>query len=400
MQITFKDIDTLIAYDKNARTHSIEQIDQIVSSITNYGFNAPIEIDSENVIISGHARVEAARKLGMRQVPTILHGHLDKTMQRGYTLAANKIALNSAWDNVLLRDELIELREDGLDLLTTGFDQEELDDLLLEDVILEGLVDEDDCPDLSPDPISKEGDLWLLGNHRLVCGNSTFEHHVALALGGQLPNTMITDPPYGVQYESDWRDYAKGRKNTDKKRTHAMTLKNDDIADWYEAYSLFSGNIMYIWHADKFSHIIREGIEKCDFQPKQQIIWSKNNHVLNSVDYHYKHEPCWFAVRNNYKKYWKGDRKQTTIWEVPMVSTKNREGHPTQKPVELYVMAIVNHTNPGEYIYDPFGGSGTLMVACEKTDRRAVMIELDPAYCDMIVQRYETFTGKKATRGN
>jgi DNA modification methylase len=208
---------------------------------------------------------------------------------------------------------------------------------------------------------------------------------------------MITDPPYGVKYEADWRAKAKGRKKTEREEN--SNLKNDDQADWFDAYVLFPGSVAYVWHASAFTDVVMDGLRRANFDIKQQIIWNKNVHALSRSDYHWKHEPCWYAVKKPGERNWKGGRTQMTVWDVPSISSdKDKTAHPTQKPAELFIKSIVHHTNPGEYVYDPFAGSGTLMVACEKTKRRALMMELDPKYCDIIIQRYENYSGKKAVR--
>jgi DNA modification methylase len=207
---------------------------------------------------------------------------------------------------------------------------------------------------------------------------------------------MITDPPYGVKYEASWRADAKKRKKTE--REESSNLQNDDRADWYDAYILFPGSVAYVWHASAYTDVVMDGLKRAGFEIKQQIIWNKNVHALSRSDYHWKHEPCWYAVKDMKERNWQGGRKQMTVWDVAsVISEKDKTAHPTQKPVELFLKSIEHHTNPGEYVYDPFGGSGTLIIAAEKSKRRALTMELDPKYCDVIVQRWQNFTGKTAT---
>lgn len=395
MDIIKKPVGDLIGYDKNARTHSAKQIEEIAQSIKNFGFNDPIEIGEDNVIISGHARLAAALKLGLEEVPVIIHSHMDAKHRKAYILAANRIAMSSSWDDNLLQEEMFDLHQNDFDLSLTGFTGEEINDILNPELLEDGLVDADECDGVEEEVISKEGDVWILGDHRLMCGSSTVATDVEKLLNGQSPNTMITDPPYGVKYEADWRADAKGRKKTAREET--SNLMNDDQADWYDAYVLFPGSVAYVWHASAFTDVVMDGLRRAGFEVKQQIIWNKNVHALSRSDYHWKHEPCWYAVKKGAERNWLGGRTQMTVWDVATVmSEKDKTSHPTQKPVEIYTRSINHHTNPGEYIYDPFGGSGTLIIACEKSMRRALTMELDPKFCDVIVRRWQKFTGKKA----
>ena len=395
MDIIKKPINTLVGYDKNARTHSEKQIEEIAQSIKNFGFNDPIEIGEDNIIISGHARLAAAMKLGLSEVPVIIHSHMDEKSRKAYVLAANRIAMSSSWDSQLLQEEMLDLHNAEFDLALTGFTGEEINEILNPEILEDGLVDEDACEGTVDEVISKEGDVWILGHHRLMCGSSTVQTDVDKLLAGQLPNTMITDPPYGVKYEASWRADAKGRKKTE--REESSNLMNDDQADWYDAYVLFPGSVAYVWHASAFTDVVMDGLRRSGFEVKQQIIWNKNIHALSRSDYHWKHEPCWYAVKKGTDRNWLGGRTQMTVWDVATVqSEKDKTSHPTQKPVEIYMRSIKHHTNPGEYIYDPFGGSGTLIIACEKSMRRALSMELDPKFCDVIVRRWEKFSGKKA----
>lgn len=395
MDIVLKPIDDLKGYDKNARLHSKDQIQEIAQSIKNFGFNDPIEIGEDNVIISGHARLAAAQSLGLKEVPTIIHKHMDETHRKAYILAANRIAMSSTWDSKLLSEEMLDLHQNEFDLRLTGFTGEEINEILNHEILEDGLVDEDEVEGIQEETITKEGDIWLLGDHRLMCGSSTVATDVEKLFNGQYANMMITDPPYGVNYEADWRANAKGRKKTEREET--SNLMNDDEADWYDAYALFSGSVAYVWHASAFTDVVMDGLRRAGFEIKQQIIWNKNVHALSRSDYHWKHEPCWYAVKKGADRNWLGGRTQMTVWDVASVmSEKDKTAHPMQKPVEIYTRAINHHTNPGEYIYDPFGGSGTLIIACEKSMRRALTMELDPKFCDVIVRRWEKFTGKKA----
>lgn len=389
--------EKLIPYARNSRTHSPEQVAQIAASIKEFGFTNPILIDEDNGVIAGHGRLLAAQKLGIEEVPVIVMAGLTAAQKKAYVIADNKLALNAGWDDEMLRVEFEELQEMGFDLELTGFSLDEIAGLQI-DEIEEGLTDEDAVPDAPETPVTVLGDVWQLGDHRVMCGSSTEATSVASLLDGQMPNTMITDPPYGVEYDAGWRADAKGVKKTAREET--ASLKNDNNADWYDAYVLFPGNVAYVWHASAFTDVVMDGLRRAGFEIKSQIIWNKNVHALSRSDYQWKHEPCWYAIKKGAKHNWKGDRTQKTIWDVQNVIFEKGAGgktsHPTQKPVELYMRSINNHTNPGEYVYEPFGGSGSAVIACEKTGRRSLTMELDEKFVDVIINRWQDFTGRLA----
>jgi DNA modification methylase len=388
-------VGELVKYEANSRTHSDEQIAKIVRSINEFGFTNPLLIDENNVIIAGHGRLAAALQIGLDEVPCIVLPGLTPAQKAALVIADNKIAVDAGWDTNILLEQFAFLKSFDYDLTLTGFDLDELCDIF-PDEAPEVFCGEDDLP-VAAEHRSCLGDIWLLGDHRLVCGDSTVSDDVLKLLAGQFPNTMITDPPYGVKYEANWRVKAGRSKGTAREANNK--LENDDNADWYDAYVLFPGSVAYVWHASAFTDVVMANLRDAGFEVKQQIIWNKNVHALSRCDYHWKHEPCWYAVKKSGERNWKGGRTQMTVWDVPSIgSEKEKTAHPTQKPVELFIRSINHHTNPGEYVYDPFAGSGTLMVACEKTKRRALMMELDPKYCDIIIQRYENYSGKKAVR--
>jgi DNA modification methylase len=388
----------LSKYEANSRTHSDEQIAKIVRSSLEFGFTNPLLIDEHNVIIAGHGRLAAALSAGLDELPCIVLEGLTDAQKAALVIADNKIALDAGWDRDILLSQFDYLKQFDYDLTLTGFDLEELCEIF-PDELPEVFCGEDDLPDAAQTR-STLGDVWILGDHRLLCGDSTLATDVERLLDGQHPNTMVTDPPYGVKLDMSWRDTAK----PDGSKNNKNVVKNDDRADWYDTYVLFPGAIAYVWHASAFTDVVMANLRDAGFECKQQIIWRKSAFVLGRSNYHWQHEPCWYAVKKGAKSNWKGDRKQTTVWDC---DAPNRSGssskddkteHPTQKPVELFARSINHHTNPGEYVYDPFAGSGTLMVACEKTKRRALMMELDPKYCDIIIQRYENYSGKQAVR--
>ncbi len=394
---SIQQIINLIPYINNSRTHSDEQVSQVASSIHEFGFTSPVLIDEQGGIIAGHGRVMAAQKLNLSEVPCITLKGLTEAQKKAYIIADNQLPLNAGWDLDKLKLEVETLKELDFDVELLGFDDDFLDGLL--DVQTDGLTDEDSVPELPETPVSVLGDIWQLGNHRLMCGSSTEAHAVDALLDGQEPNTMITDPPYGVEYDAGWRAEAKGTKKTE--REEVSSLQNDNQADWYDAYVLFPGNVAYVWHASAFTDVVMDGLKRAGFEIKAQIIWNKNVHALSRSDYQWKHEPCWYGIKKGANHNWKGDRKQKTIWDVQNVMFEKDAGgktsHPTQKPVQLYVNSINNHTNSGEYIYEPFGGSGSSIIAAEKTNRRSLTMELDEKFIDVIIGRWELYTGKLAT---
>lgn len=388
-------VDNLNSYEANSRVHSEDQINQVARSIEEFGFTNPLLIDENNTIIAGHCRLEAAKRLKMVEVPCIVINGLNEAQKAALVISDNKLALNASWNEDVLRSEFERLKSFDYDLELTGFGLEELCAILPQDDP-EVFCGEDECPDIVGDPVTKRGDVWLLGEHRLMCGDSTIAMDVERLLNGQMPNTMVTDPPYGVKLDMSWRKKARGSVGD-----NTNLVKNDDRADWYDAYILFPGSIAYVWHASAFSDVVMQNLRDAGFEIKQQLIWRKTALVLGRSHYHWQHEPCWYSVKSGATANWKGDRKQTTVWDFDAPNQSNskksedKTDHPTQKPVGLFEKSIIHHTNPGEYLYDPFAGSGTLVIACEKTKRRALTMELDPKYCDMILQRYEKYTGKK-----
>ncbi len=390
----------LIPYAANSRTHSDAQIAQIAASIKEFGWTNPILVSGDDTIIAGHGRLLAARKLAMVEVPVIVLDHLTKAQQRALVIADNQLALNAGWDMDMLKAEIEDLNLENFNLELLGFDDDFLDGLL-ETAPSGGKTDEDAVPEVPETPKTVLGDVWVLGNHRLMCGDSTSIDALEKLMDGQKPNTMVTDPPYGVKLDQSWRDKALGDKAMGKGNSHLV--ENDDRADWTEVWSLFEGNVAYVWHASSFTDVVMQSLRNAGLEPKQQIIWNKSVMVMGRSDYHFKHEPCWYAIRKGQNHNWKGDRKQTTIWDAAPPnhimggSTEDKTSHPTQKPAILYEKAYLNHTNPEEYVYEPFGGSGTSIVVCEKLSRRSLTMELDPKYCDVIIKRWQDFSGKVAT---
>ena len=383
-------LDRLIPYANNSRTHSEEQVAQIAASIREFGFTNPILIDAEDGIIAGHGRVLAARKLGMAEVPCIRLGHLTEAQRRAYVIADNKLALNAGWDEELLRVELEGLKSLDFDTSLTGFTEDELAALLSISTI-DPQTDPDETPETPINPVSVLGDVWVLGKHRVACGDSNNIDAVQELMNGDLADLLLTDPPYNVAYEGGTADQ--------------LTIKNDDMNDaefrqfLRDVYTtadaaMKPGAVFYIWHSDSEGYNFRGAAFDVDWKVRQCLIWNKSSMVLGRQDYHWKHEPCLYGWKEGAAHFWGSDRKQTTVLDF---NKPNRNGeHPTMKPVELFQYQVENSSRPGGVVLDLFGGSGTTLVACELTGRIARLMELDPKYTDVIVQRWQNLTGKEA----
>ena len=389
MKIQDVAVNKLIPYAKNSRTHSAEQVAQIAASIKEFGFRNPILVDGVGVI-AGHGRLMAAQKLGLDQVPTIDCSDMSESQKKAYIIADNKLALNAGWDTAMLTIEMQELEDEGFDLTLLGFDDKELNALLQPEVV-EGLTDEDAVPDTPIEPKTKLGDIYILGNHRLMCGDSTSIDAVEKLMNGQLADQLVTDPPYNIAYEGG-----------SKKREQ---IKNDEMAD--EEFRQFlkdvyiaanavmkAGAVFYIWHADTEGYNFRGAAKDMGWKVRQTLIWNKDNSAFGRSDYHWKHEPCLYGWKEGAAHLWATDRKQTTVIECKRPSKSDL--HPTMKPVELMEYQILNNTKGSDIVLDLFGGSGSTMIAAEKIGRKACLMELDPKYCDVIVKRWEDFTGKQA----
>lgn len=393
-------INSLTPYPKNARTHSDTQVQQIASSIEEFGFTNPILV-AENQILAGHGRHQAALLLGLKEVPVIRLDHLSESQRRAYILADNKIALNADWNVDLLASELSDLQLEEFDTSLIGFSHDELEDLLAEMNQPIGSGDENTAPELPDQATSKLGDLWIMGPHRLLCGDCTIATNVAHVLNGMSPNLMATDPPYGVEYNPKRVAIALNKKRS--ARQGSGTSCNDNRADWTDAWKLFSGRIAYVWHAALFSSVVSQSLENAGLSIRQQIIWSKNHFSLGKADYHWMHEPCWYAVRSGCNANWIGGRDKSTVWEVPAINYINdrdignaKTAHPTQKPIELYEQPYLNHTTVGESVYEPFAGSGSAYIAAHKLNRVCLGLELDPRFVDAIVMRWQNYSGQDA----
>jgi len=395
MEIIKKPIDSLIPYAKNARVHDEAQIAQIAGSIKEFGFNNPVLIDKDNGIIAGHGRVMAARKLGLTEVPTILLDHLNETQRKAYILADNRIAINSTWDNEMLSLELMDIKDD-VSLAMLGFSVDELDALLNPTQLTDGLTDEDAVPEVPIEPTTKLGDIYQLGNHRLMCGDSASLDDAEKLMDGDLADLVFTDPPYNVAYSG------RGANNLG-------TIKNDDMSnddfeqfcrDIFTTYHTYMKPLacIYVCHPDSQS-APKLAFEKTfaeQFKKSSTLIWMKQSAGMGWQDYRAQHEPILYGWKEGLgKHFYSGDRTKTTIWKIGRDAQASYV-HPTQKPVALPEEAINNSSKGMDIVLDLFGGSGSTLIACEKVGRKARLMELDPKYCDVIVKRWEDFTGKKA----
>lgn len=376
MQIKKVEVEKLIPYVRNSRTHSDAQVAQIAASIKEFGWTNPILVDGENGIIAGHGRLLAARKLGAKDVPVIELAHLTESQKRAYVIADNQLAMNAGWDTAMLTLELADLKESEFDLDLIGFDAKELEKLL-EPEQVEGLTDEDAVPDAPEEPKTKLGDIYQLGSHRLMCGDSTSIDAVEKLMDGQKADMVFTDPPYNIDYQGvkDKREKIKNDKMPDNEFVDFLTE------------SLMGCEVMYVccsWH---YAHLFREAMIRIARQPKAMIVWDKVNPAQHLDKYFKQHEIIFYYGDYGGQKTLRGD-----VWTL---KRQKNTVHPTMKPVELIEIALQD--NPGKkVVYDGFGGSGSTMIACEKLGRQARMMELDPKYCDVIVKRWEDFTGKKA----
>ena len=391
--VEMRPLSGLTPYAKNSRTHSPEQVDQIAASMKEFGFTNPILVDETGTIIAGHGRVLAAQKLGILEAPVMIARGWTEAQRRAYVIADNKLALNAGWDMSKLTAELGDLKGFGFDLGLMGFSGQELAAMSATAI---GRTDPDEVPEPWARAVTQAGDVWLLGGHRLVCGDSTDAGAVEACLGQEKPHLMVTDPPYGVEYAPDWRNKATRADGSKIGASALGKVENDGKADWRDAWALFPGDVAYIWHAGVHSGTVAESLQATDFQLRAQIVWRKNNFAIGRGDYHWQHEPAWYAVRKGAKGHWQGDRKQSTVWDIAKPA-KSETGHGTQKPVECMKRPIENNSVAGNAVYEPFSGSGTTIIAAEQTARRCLAIELNPIYVDVAIRRWEAFTGRKAT---
>ena len=403
-------IDRLVPYDRNAKKHDQAQVDAIRASLRQFGQVHRVLVDEAGVVIAGHGRLEALKQEKFPEVRVLVAIGWAAPETRKFRLADNQLTMSTGWDEKLLKGEVLELGALGVELDQLGFEPGRIAGLLHEPSA--GLTDPDEATEAPQVPTSRRGDVWLLGGrHRLTCGDSTNPDDVARVLAGRAPHLMVTDPPYGVKYDPSWREEFRPSKDG-----ALGTVLNDDRADWREAWELFPGDVAYIWHAGSFCGAVANSLEACRFKVRAHIVWIKQRHVFGRGDYHFQHEPCFYAVKDGADEQWhfvpehevatytvregerghyEGGRKQSTVWNIEHI--KSETGHGTQKPVEAMKRPIANNSQPGEAVYEPFSGSGTTIIAAEITGRRAFAIELNPLYVDVAVKRWQNFTGLAAT---
>jgi DNA modification methylase len=401
-------IDRLVPYARNARTHSDAQIEQVAASIREWGWTSPVLVAEDGGIIAGHCRVLAGRQLGLVEVPVMLATGWSEAQKRAYVLADNQLALNAGWNPELLRLELGELQGLEFDLALIGFDEAQLAALTANP----GLTDPDEVPEPPAVPIAQRGEVWQLGRHRLMCGDATSADDVAKVLAGVQPHLMVTDPPYGVDYDATWRVRAGLNPTVANGK-----VTNDDRVDWRDAWALFPGHVAYVWHSGLHSAEVFDSLAARRLRMRAQIVWVKTRPVISRGAYHWQHEPCAYAVEDGTtddvwrfipeheilsyavgdgRAEWHGGRRQSTVWHIEHI--KSETGHSTQKPVECMKRPIENNSSPGQAVYDPFVGSGTTIIAAEMTARACHAIEINPTYCDVSIERWQNFTGEKARR--
>ena len=337
----------------------------------------------------------AAKTLGMEFVPVIRLGHLTEAQARAFRLADNQIAVNAGWNAEMLRAELLDLTAIGFDMSLVGFSPADLAGMMVGGANLDDAAADAPAPEPPADPASRPGDVWIMGDHRLLCGDATSKADVSRLLASSSPRAMVTDPPYGVNYDPAWRNRA-GVSATER----TGVVANDHRADWRTAWALFPGDVAYIWHAAVYARAVMESLEAADFVIRSQIVWAKSRFVLGRGDYHWQHEPCLYVVRKGATGHWQGARDQSTLWAIATRGDETEDPetvHGTQKPVECMRRPILNNSTPGDTIYEPFSGSGTTLIAAELTHRRCVAMEIRAGYCDVAIKRWQSLTGRTAT---
>jgi DNA modification methylase len=389
LQVQVWSIDRLLPYIRNARTHTDQQVAQVAASIREFGWTNPILVAADGTIIAGHARLAAARKLKMTEVPVIVLDHLTEAQRRALVLADNRLALDAGWDEEMLRVELASLQEDGFDLDIVGFTDEELEDLLRDpEETRDGVTDEDAVPDEQETAITVPGDVWVLGDHRLLCGDATSMDAIQTVLGGGLADMVFTDPPYNVDYVG--------------KTAKKLKIGNDALGGkFYDFLREACTNVLavtkgaiYICMSSSELHTLFRAFTDAGGHWSTFVIWAKHHFTLGRSDYQRMYEPILYGWRDGTDHFWCGARDQGDVWFIkrPMANLE----HPTMKPVELVERALRNSSKTRDTILDVFGGSGTTLIACEKSRRQARLIELEPRYCDVIIRRWQEYTGEKA----
>ncbi len=386
MEVSIVAIDKIIPYVRNPRKNEVA-VDKVKASIKEFGFRQPIVVTSEYVVVAGHTRLLASKALGLTKLPVHIAEGLTESQIKAYRIADNRVAQDSEWDNELLKLELGELKEADFNLNLTGFDTDELSQLILPTNI-EGFTEDDHIPKVYEEEIiTKPGYLWVLGDHRLLCADSTNSDSLEQVLSGHLVDMTFTDPPYNVDYSNDLGD----------------KIQNDNLGKEFHSFlQVVCQNVLkvtkgaiYICMGASEIHTIHKAFTEAGGHWSTFIIWAKNHFALGRSDYQRQFEPILYGWREGNNRYWCGDRDKSDVWNI--AKPNSNDLHPTMKPVELVMHAIENSSKPGDIVFDPFAGSGSTLIACEKLNRSARLIEIDPKYCDVIVKRWEEFTGKKAS---
>jgi DNA modification methylase len=398
LQVERWPVERLIPYARNARTHSESQVAQVAASIAEFGFVNPILVGPDGVIIAGHARLLAARKLQMTDVPVLVLGHLTETQRRALVLADNRLALDAGWDEEMLKVELESLREDGFDLDIVGFTDEEIEDLLRDpEAVVEGNTDEDTAPDLPETAVTVPGDVWVLGEHRVLCGDSTQMDAVEKVLAGGLADMVFTDPPYNVNYGATMKDKLRGQKGKKPRK-----IANDNLGADFEQFlrdacvnmlAVTKGAI-YICMSSSELHTLHRVFTEAGGHWSTFVIWAKNTFTMGRSDYQRQYEPLLYGWKEGTDHFWCGARDQGDVWFIKKPVANDL--HPTMKPVELVDRALRNSSKSRDTVLDPFGGSGSTLIACERSGRQARLIEMEPKYCDVIIRRWQEYSGKHA----
>ncbi len=398
IHLEYRKVNSLIPYGRNPRTHSDAQVAKIAASIVEYGWTNPILIDGENGIVAGHGRLAAARQLGLTEVPVIELSHLSPTQKRAYVIADNQLALEAGWNEELLALELQDLEAEGFDLALTGFDEEALAELMAGDEPdHSGATDDDAVPAVEEVAISRLGDVWQLGSHRLLCGDATDAMSYTQLMGQSVADMVFTDPPYNVNYANSAKDKMRGKDRA---------ILNDNLGSGFRDFLLAAlkpiighcrGGI-YVAMSSSELDALQSAFREAGGHWSTFIIWAKHTFTLGRADYQRQYEPILYGWPQGADRHWCGDRDQSDVWNIK--KPQKNDLHPTMKPVELVERAIRNSTRPGSVILDPFGGSGTTLIAAEKSGRSARLMELDPKYVDVIVRRWQAWTGQQASRAS
>jgi DNA modification methylase len=396
LNVEYRKVEALIPYARNPRTHTEAQVAKIAASIVEYGWTNPVLVDGDNGIIAGHGRLAAARKLGVDEVPVIELAHLSPAQKRAYVIADNRLALDAGWDEEMLALEMADLTDAGYDLALTGFDPDELAELMAgQEPDGYGQTDDDVVPEVAEEAVSKPGDIWIMGNHRVLCGDSTVADSYQVLLKDEQADMVFTDPPYNVNYANSAKDKMRGKDRA---------ILNDNLGAGFYDFLLAAlkpaiercRGAIYVAMSSSELDTLQSAFRAGGGHWSTFIIWAKNTFTLGRADYQRQYEPILYGWPEGAQRHWCGDRDQGDVWNIK--KPQKNDLHPTMKPVELVERAIRNSSTRGNVVLDPFGGSGTTLIAAEKSGRNARLIELDPKYADVIVRRWQDWTGKQATR--